>query len=503
VTNRLGSGTEAQEGHMNRDSMDKEAEESKEIGKLPSRDQTKSTTSQTMSGITTSKDYTSTISKTSSPQAPPKLGFSIAQIMGFMSRGVNFKNYDEPTVNNIKKEDYDKTNAIETCNVGNERDEFESNLEEHKATYKRGYTEVGKDTYDQDKKQNLTKIGKPKLSKHDTNLWRPQPCRKYINNAAFQAGASVSTITGEAYPPTSVRVPSTNVPLNGTPLLSPSVVSTTDSLSHMQQNLPFHTGNPNIPLQQHPDLNTIALLRQYSLMNLSNPWKTASFLSSYSNLLGLHNQISFQNHQKNFIADGNVMSPPIGGLPYPINNNSAQSVSNLTPGLEMRNLPPPLSFISNNVPDSMPHFDLRASHPEGVQTQINRPISMNNSSCTDNNRSSSSNYPQGYSSLKLSENNVKNNHRSKSCITDGMKTSSGNSDNKALTKNKQLSSLDSTSTEGKSSAIPPKTFPCAECGKIFNAHYNLTRHMPVHTGKSITSNKPTKSYNFIILIVRI
>ncbi|XP_076336092.1 uncharacterized protein LOC143239134 [Tachypleus tridentatus] len=27
-----------------------------------------------------------------------------------------------------------------------------------------------------------------------------------------------------------------------------------------------------------------------------------------------------------------------------------------------------------------------------------------------------------------------------------------------------------------------KTFTCTECGKIFNAHYNLTRHMPVHTG---------------------
>ncbi|CAG5121337.1 unnamed protein product [Candidula unifasciata] len=28
----------------------------------------------------------------------------------------------------------------------------------------------------------------------------------------------------------------------------------------------------------------------------------------------------------------------------------------------------------------------------------------------------------------------------------------------------------------------PKTFTCPECGKVFNAHYNLTRHMPVHTG---------------------
>lgn len=27
-----------------------------------------------------------------------------------------------------------------------------------------------------------------------------------------------------------------------------------------------------------------------------------------------------------------------------------------------------------------------------------------------------------------------------------------------------------------------KTFACTECGKVFNAHYNLTRHMPVHTG---------------------
>ena len=30
-----------------------------------------------------------------------------------------------------------------------------------------------------------------------------------------------------------------------------------------------------------------------------------------------------------------------------------------------------------------------------------------------------------------------------------------------------------------------RTYPCNECGKIFNAHYNLTRHMPVHTGKKI------------------
>ncbi|XP_034941708.1 LOW QUALITY PROTEIN: fez family zinc finger protein erm-like [Chelonus insularis] len=27
-----------------------------------------------------------------------------------------------------------------------------------------------------------------------------------------------------------------------------------------------------------------------------------------------------------------------------------------------------------------------------------------------------------------------------------------------------------------------KIFACPQCGKVFNAHYNLTRHMPVHTG---------------------
>jgi len=27
-----------------------------------------------------------------------------------------------------------------------------------------------------------------------------------------------------------------------------------------------------------------------------------------------------------------------------------------------------------------------------------------------------------------------------------------------------------------------KTYACPHCDKVFNAHYNLTRHMPVHTG---------------------
>lgn len=39
-----------------------------------------------------------------------------------------------------------------------------------------------------------------------------------------------------------------------------------------------------------------------------------------------------------------------------------------------------------------------------------------------------------------------------------------------------------SSTASSGAVVKPKTFACPECGKIFNAHYNLTRHMPVHTG---------------------
>ncbi|KAG8233951.1 hypothetical protein J437_LFUL015653 [Ladona fulva] len=45
-------------------------------------------------------------------------------------------------------------------------------------------------------------------------------------------------------------------------------------------------------------------------------------------------------------------------------------------------------------------------------------------------------------------------------------------------------SIGSTSTSASSATGggKQKTFTCPECGKVFNAHYNLTRHMPVHTG---------------------
>lgn len=58
---------------------------------------------------------------------------------------------------------------------------------------------------------------------------------------------------------------------------------------------------------------------------------------------------------------------------------------------------------------------------------------------------------------------------------------------KKLVASQANSSSNNSSTAVSSSsnaalAGKPKTFSCPECGKIFNAHYNLTRHMPVHTG---------------------
>lgn len=49
-------------------------------------------------------------------------------------------------------------------------------------------------------------------------------------------------------------------------------------------------------------------------------------------------------------------------------------------------------------------------------------------------------------------------------------------------KNHSPSSTGSASQPPNSLNNKQKTFACPECGKVFNAHYNLTRHMPVHTG---------------------
>ena len=44
-----------------------------------------------------------------------------------------------------------------------------------------------------------------------------------------------------------------------------------------------------------------------------------------------------------------------------------------------------------------------------------------------------------------------------------------------------------TSPNSTASGGDEKVYNCNECGKTFNAHYNLTRHMPVHTGNLFSS----------------
>lgn len=60
--------------------------------------------------------------------------------------------------------------------------------------------------------------------------------------------------------------------------------------------------------------------------------------------------------------------------------------------------------------------------------------------------------------------------------------SSSESPSAGLSRKKSPSPRDSSRESSANSSTKQKTFTCPECGKVFNAHYNLTRHMPVHTG---------------------
>ncbi|KAL4656756.1 fez family zinc finger protein 1 [Arapaima gigas] len=51
-----------------------------------------------------------------------------------------------------------------------------------------------------------------------------------------------------------------------------------------------------------------------------------------------------------------------------------------------------------------------------------------------------------------------------------------------LVKEKLLRGSSKLGCGAASPGVKPKVFTCEVCGKVFNAHYNLTRHMPVHTG---------------------
>lgn len=53
---------------------------------------------------------------------------------------------------------------------------------------------------------------------------------------------------------------------------------------------------------------------------------------------------------------------------------------------------------------------------------------------------------------------------------------------KDIAKDSDCATTATTTTNKRVIPKSQKSFSCPECGKLFNAHYNLTRHMPVHTG---------------------
>ena len=461
---------------MTIDYLAKSREESKNL--IESEENTtKTTSSQPESIINTSKEEISpSISKMHSSEGSPKLGFSIAQIMGFMSRNATLKKCEKPSRRKQLKtnEGDNDANTEAVCNDGNVK---KDDLEQTVNSLRGNQAEVECN----DHEHAHTPDG-PRHAKEGNNLWRPQPRKKYVNTAAFQVSGTGPALTSHPVTSTTFGVSSTHSPTNCASNASSSAVSSEDSISTIQQNLLYHSGNPDIPVQ-HPEISTIALLRQYSLMNLNNPWKTASLLSSYSNLFGLQNQMGF-HQQKPFSREVPLIPPAFVGLPYPMNNNASQVGSSVSPCLDTRGLQlAPSALIGGVLSEHM-----RAS-PYEIQGQIPRPATIN--SGLEGGSHNKSVYPNGYPSLQLSEPNVKNyNIRGKVNLTSNGTTtktaSRSNSDIKPNPKNKDYPSLNVISNAGnKTSVNQPKTFPCAECGKVFNAHYNLTRHMPVHTGMPI------------------
>ena len=172
------------------------------------------------------------------------------------------------------------------------------------------------------------------------------------------------------------------------------------------------------------DFGAMALLRQYSLLNLPTSWK-ASLISSYGSFLAqqqqeFSHQPSSSPFHRSLLTRGSVSgagtvvpsapAPPPLPLP-PISAVTAAAAAAAAVSVTPQPPLPPSLPPSNSAPPPLPLPPSSTSR-----------------------KSNSSNAAS--SSARLSPNS-----------------------------NKQ------------------RTYPCTECGKVFNAHYNLTRHMPVHTGK--------------------
>lgn len=100
--------------------------------------------------------------------------------------------------------------------------------------------------------------------------------------------------------------------------------------------------------------------------------------------------------------------------------------------------------------------------------------------------SSHEHHVQNINQLKtLPENADRSSHVPKEQSMDvNMKTSKRETLNATSHEESNQVEADTSTSQGrKVVAKSQKSFSCPECGKLFNAHYNLTRHMPVHTGR--------------------
>ncbi|XP_061392122.1 fez family zinc finger protein erm [Musca vetustissima] len=114
------------------------------------------------------------------------------------------------------------------------------------------------------------------------------------------------------------------------------------------------------------------------------------------------------------------------------------------------------------------HQALASAHPQLQQTLEKSPVAHKS-------RESSLTPSSAYHSLKRKHSPASSHNNTSSSISDPCSPPEA-----------QRSRADSPSSiddsPNSANGGKQKTFSCLECGKVFNAHYNLTRHMPVHTG---------------------
>lgn len=194
-------------------------------------------------------------------------------------------------------------------------------------------------------------------------------------------------------------------------------------------------------LQQQQQYSSGNNLHQASQMNfISQPIKPASALSQSLNIHQYSNQTIFSraNNLANFGRSNNLNRDIASNISQPVRLNQNEHIKPI--------------YQSNSAAKST------LSSTIGVIPTTTTTTPMKVSSKQDH---SSSNVP----AVSLGNNLAKG----------GTSTNSGRNNN-TNSGNATGNNRNDNQTSGH------KVFNCNECGKCFNAHYNLTRHMPIHTG---------------------